>query len=67
MNWDTIEGNWKQFTGQIKEHWGELTENDIQEAEGNRDQLIGKIQAKYGYEYEKARDEVNDWLAKHRQ
>jgi uncharacterized protein YjbJ (UPF0337 family) len=46
MNWDTVKGNWKQMTGKVKEEWGDLTDNEIREAEGDRDQLIGKIQAK---------------------
>ena len=43
MNWDTVKGNWKQMTGKVKEEWGDLTDNDILEAEGDRDQLVGKI------------------------
>ena len=65
MNWDTIEGNWKQFTGQIKEHWGELTDDDVQEAEGNRDQLIGKIQERYGLAKTEAERQVDEFVAKH--
>ena len=48
MNWDTIEGKWTQLTGSVREQWGKLTDDDIAEAKGNRDQLIGKIQEKYG-------------------
>jgi uncharacterized protein YjbJ (UPF0337 family) len=49
MNWDRVEGNWKQFTGKVKEQWGKLTDDDITQINGNREQLEGKIQAKYGY------------------
>jgi uncharacterized protein YjbJ (UPF0337 family) len=61
MNWDQIKGNWRQFTGQVKEKWGELTDNDITEIEGKRDRLLGKIQERYGYERERAEREVDDF------
>ena len=48
MNWDRIEGNWKQLTGQAKEQWGKLTNDDIDVVAGRRDQLAGKIQERYG-------------------
>ena len=44
MNWDRIEGNWKQFTGKVKEEWGDLTDDDVAKANGNREQLAGRIQ-----------------------
>ena len=43
MNWDRIEGNWKQFTGKVKEKWGRLTDDEIAQIDGNREQLEGKI------------------------
>ena len=49
MNWDQIEGSWKQIKGKAKEQWGRLTDDELDEAAGQRDQLIGKIQARYGY------------------
>ena len=58
MNWDQIEGNWKQFTGRMKERWGEFTDDELDQVEGNREQLEGKIQEKYGKSKEEARDEV---------
>jgi uncharacterized protein YjbJ (UPF0337 family) len=48
MNWDRIEGNWKQFRGTIKEKWGKLTDDDLDVIEGKRDKLAGKIQERYG-------------------
>jgi uncharacterized protein YjbJ (UPF0337 family) len=65
MNWDTIKGNWKQMTGKVKEEWGELTNDEIAEAEGDRDQLVGKIQAKYGIAKEEAEQQVDSFVAKH--
>ena len=48
MNWDRVEGNWKQFTGKVKEQWGKLTEDDITVIDGKQDQLVGRIQERYG-------------------
>lgn len=59
MNEDTFEGKWKQAKGQIKQWWGQLTDDDLKQVEGNRDKLIGKLQEKYGYTRQRAEDEVN--------
>ena len=48
MNWDQIEGNWKQFKGKVKEKWGQLTDDELDQAAGKRDQLIGFLQKRYG-------------------
>ena len=61
MNWDRVEGNWKQFKGQIKEGWGKLTDDDISVINGKRDQLIGKIQERYGCAKDEADRQVKDW------
>ena len=61
MNWDRVEGNWKQFKGQIKEGWGKLTDDDISIINGKRDQLIGKIQERYGCAKDEADRQVKDW------
>ncbi|WP_179380281.1 CsbD family protein [Jannaschia marina] len=63
MNWDQIEGNWKQFTGQAKQQWGELTDDDIAQANGDREVLEGKIQERYGDDKEEARRKVDEWIA----
>jgi uncharacterized protein YjbJ (UPF0337 family) len=62
MNWDQIQGEWKQFTGKVKEKWGELTDDEVDQIGGDREQLEGKIQQKYGKTKEEARQEVNKWL-----
>ncbi|MBI3942879.1 MAG: CsbD family protein [Chloroflexi bacterium] len=59
MNEDIFEGKWKQAKGQIKQWWGELTDDDVKQVEGNRDKLIGKLQERYGYTRQRAEDEVN--------
>ena len=62
MDWDRIEGNWKQFKGQVKEQWGKLTDDEIDEIAGRRDQLEGKIQERYGLAKDQVRQDVNTWL-----
>ena len=49
MNWDQVQGNWKQWSGQAKEKWGKLTDNELTEAAGRREQLAGLLQERYGY------------------
>lgn len=48
MNWDVIEGNWKQYTGQVKAQWGKLTDDHLEVIAGKRDELAGQIQKAYG-------------------
>lgn len=62
MDWNRVEGNWKQFKGKIKEKWGELTDDDIDRMEGSREQFEGKIQEKYGIGKDQAKRNVDDWL-----
>jgi uncharacterized protein YjbJ (UPF0337 family) len=59
MNWDRIEGNWKQFKGKVKEQWGKLTDDDIDVIAGKRDQLVGKIQQQYGITKDEAEKQVD--------
>jgi len=59
VNEDTFEGIWKQAKGQIKQWWGDLTDDDLLQVEGNRDKLVGKLQERYGYTRQRADDEVN--------
>ena len=59
MNWDQIEGNWKQFKGQVKQQWGKLTDDDLELIEGHRDELAGRIQARYGYAKEQVDKEID--------
>lgn len=61
MNWDQIEGNWKQFSGKVREKWGKLTDDDLTVINGKRENLEGKIQERYGYGKEQIRKEVDDW------
>ncbi|MGW6780718.1 CsbD family protein [Brucella pseudogrignonensis] len=61
MDWDRVEGNWKQFKGKVKEKWGDLTDDDLDKINGKREQLEGKIQERYGIEKDAVRKDVDDW------
>ena len=61
MNWDRIQGNWKQFSGKVKEKWGDLTDDEITRVDGNREQLEGVLQERYGYAKDRAKQEVDTW------
>lgn len=61
MNWDRIEGSWKQMKGKAREQWGKLTDDDWQTILGKRDQLVGKIQERYGITREEAQKQADAW------
>jgi uncharacterized protein YjbJ (UPF0337 family) len=61
MNWDQVEGKWKQVSGHVKEKWGKLTDDDLQAIRGKRDQLVGKIQERYGIAKEDAERQVEEF------
>ena len=61
MNWDRIEGNWKQFQGKAKEQWGKLTNDDLDVVAGKRDQLVGRIQERYGIAKDEAERQIEEW------
>jgi uncharacterized protein YjbJ (UPF0337 family) len=62
MDWDRVQGSWKQFTGEVKEKWGKLTDDDLTAINGRRDQLEGKIQERYGIAKDQVRKDVDTWL-----
>ena len=61
MNWDRVEGNWKQFKGHVKEQWGRLTDDDLDVIAGKKDQLTGKIQESYGISKDEAEQQIDRW------
>ncbi len=63
MNWDRVEGNWKQFAGMVKEKWGKLTEDDLRVIDGKQDQLVGRIQERYGVAKDEAQKRVKTWVS----
>ena len=66
MNWDIIKGNWKQMKGQVKQKWGEMTDDDLTRIEGDRDILVGTVQERYGIAKDDAERQVRDWEARQR-
>lgn len=62
MNEAILEGKWKQFQGKVKERWGEFTDDELDQIDGRRDQLVGLLQEKYGYSLERAEDEFDDFI-----
>jgi uncharacterized protein YjbJ (UPF0337 family) len=66
MDWNRVEGNWKQIKGKVKEQWGKLTDDDLDQINGKREQLEGKIQERYGYAKDQAKKDVDDWYGNQR-
>ena len=66
MNKDQADGNWKQLKGKVKEQWGKLTDDDLTVVEVKRDQLVGKIQERYGYQKDQAEKELNECETKNK-
>jgi uncharacterized protein YjbJ (UPF0337 family) len=62
MDWNRVEGNWKQFKGAAKEKWGKLTDDDLNVIEGRREQLEGKLQQRYGFAKDQIHKDVDDWF-----
>jgi len=61
MNWDRVEGNWKQVMGKAREKWGKLSNDDIEVVGGRRDQLVGRIQERYGIARDVAQKQADEW------
>ena len=58
MSWQQVEGNWRQFVGEVKKRWAKITDSDLKECEGNRDKLVGKLQELYGMTQDEAGEEI---------
>ena len=61
MNWDRIEGQWRQLKGQAQQKWGKITDDDWDLIQGKRVELVGKIQSLYGKRRDEAEREVDEW------
>ena len=61
MNWDLVKGKWKQMTGSARARWGKLTDDELTEIDGRREQLVGKITEKYGIARDEAERQVDEW------
>jgi uncharacterized protein YjbJ (UPF0337 family) len=62
MNWDEIEENWKLFNGKVRSHWGKLTDDDVELANGKRSELLGLLWTRYGHAKEQAEREIDLWI-----
>lgn len=63
MNWDRVKGNWKQFKGNAQKQWGKLTDDELDQVNGDREILIGKVQERYGIARDEAERQVDTWSA----
>ncbi len=63
MNWDQVEGKWKEVKGRFREKFGKLTDDDLEVIGGKKDQLVGRLQQRYGYNKEQAEREADDVIA----
>ncbi|HEX3323361.1 MAG TPA: CsbD family protein [Terriglobales bacterium] len=61
MNWDQVEGKWKQMKGVVRQKWGKLTDDDIDLIGGKQQELVGRLQERYGYSKEEAERNVDEW------
>ncbi len=61
MNWDTIEGKWKQVKGQAQQKWGDLTNDDLDRVDGRREELVGIVQERYGIAKDEAEKQVKEF------
>ena len=62
MTWDIVAGNWKQFSGKVKQKWGQLTDDELAQVNGKREELEGMLQARYGYDKVQAQKAIDDWI-----
>jgi uncharacterized protein YjbJ (UPF0337 family) len=62
MNWDRVEGNWKEFQGKVLQKWGKLTNDDLDVIKGKRTELSGRLQQRYGVAKDEAERQIDDWL-----
>lgn len=66
MNSDILKGKWMQVKGAVKAQWGKLTDDELDQVEGNAERLVGLVQERYGYQKERAQQEVDSFLAQQR-
>jgi uncharacterized protein YjbJ (UPF0337 family) len=66
MNADTLQGQWTQLKGRVREQWGKLTDDDLDQIQGRSEQLIGRIQERYGVARDEAERQLDNWLPANR-
>jgi len=62
MNWDQIQGKWKQMKGSARQQWGKLTDDDLDYIAGSKEKFVGRLQERYGIAREEAQRQADDWL-----
>ncbi len=67
MNWNIVEGNWKQYKGMIKARWGKLTDDHLDVISGKRDELVGKVQEAYGLTQEEVEEDIKNFEAREKE
>lgn len=65
MNSDVLQGKWKQLRGEVQKQWGKLTDDELDQIQGQRDKMIGKLQEKYGWAKDRAERELDDFLSEY--
>jgi uncharacterized protein YjbJ (UPF0337 family) len=63
MNWDSVEGKWKEMTGKVRSKWAKLTDDDVENIAGKKDVMIGRLQQRYGIKKDEAEKELDGWLS----
>lgn len=62
MNWDQVEGSWTEWQGKAKQKWGKLTDDELTQAKGKKDEVAGLLQKKYGYAKEEAHKQLDEFM-----
>jgi uncharacterized protein YjbJ (UPF0337 family) len=62
MNEDILKGKWKELRGKVRQRWGKVTGDDIEQLQGTHEELVGLLQKRYGYERKQAAKEVQEWV-----
>ena len=62
MGWDKLEGSWQELKGAVRQKWGKLTDQDLEQIGGAKDRLVGALKTRYGYEKDKATTEAESWI-----
>jgi uncharacterized protein YjbJ (UPF0337 family) len=62
MNWEQVEGNWKEFKGKIRSKWAKFTDDDLDQIAGKKDALLGRLQQHYGFKKDQAERELDDFI-----
>jgi len=65
MNWDFVQGNWKQVSGKVKQQWGKLTDDDLAKIAGKREELEGQLLERYGLSKDEIKKQLDDFMTRH--